>query len=76
MTGPELRARRLRLGLTQAEAAARAGVARPVITNLERGHRVVVTLDLAQRLCLALKLEIRVAPEGVTWQEGGTDGRV
>lgn len=37
--GTELRARRLRLGLTQRELAARSGVAQPVIAAAETGRR-------------------------------------
>lgn len=37
--GAELRSRRLRLGLTQRELAARSGVAQPVIAAAETGRR-------------------------------------
>ena len=37
--GPELRARRTRLGLSQRELAARSGVAQPVVAAVETGRR-------------------------------------
>lgn len=53
--GADLRARRLRLGLTQRELAARSGVAQPVIAAAETGRRGIgpegrARLDAALRV--------------------------
>jgi transcriptional regulator with XRE-family HTH domain len=52
MLGQELRAARLRAGLTQEELAHRAGVDRSYISQLERGLKSP-TVDMLLRLCRA-----------------------
>lgn len=58
-----LKARRKALGLTQAQAAKRAGVNHYTVYNAER-RRNAPQLDVFLRLCEGLGLELRlVAPE-------------
>lgn len=67
--GAAVRDARSRLGLTQAETASRAGVARSWLARVEAGHRTV-ELEPLLRLLQALELEmslgpaVRIAPEG------------
>ena len=58
--GTELRARRLRLGLTQRELAARSGVAQPVIAAVETGRRGISPEGRAR-----LDAALRVRPSAV-----------
>lgn len=56
-----VRGRRKELGLSQAEAAARAGVSRPWLSEFERG-KPKAELHLALRLLEALDLETTLQP--------------
>lgn len=51
---------RTMLDITQRELAAVVGVSRPLITSIEAGH-TAPTLDLVQRIAVALGLEIDIA---------------
>lgn len=55
-----VREARKRAGLTQAELARRAGVARSTVGRIEAGTRIPST-DLAERLVRAAGFEIRVS---------------
>lgn len=59
------RGRRLQLGLSQAEVAARAGVSRPWINMFEAG-KPTVELALVLRLLDALDLRLDLVPEPET----------
>jgi transcriptional regulator with XRE-family HTH domain len=62
LTGRELRKRRLLLGLTQGELAARLGMARNTITRYERGF--LPTIPKYVELALtAVEAEVRGAPK-------------
>lgn len=53
--GTAIRTRRMELGLTQAECAARAGITRPYLSQLETGARRDMQPPTYQRLRSALK---------------------
>lgn len=55
--GKRLRSRRVALGLTLADASARAGLSLPYLSNLERG-RGSPTIDALRSLADALDLEV------------------
>ena len=55
--GKRLRSRRVALGLTLADASARAGLSLPYVSNLERG-RGNPTIDALRSLADALDLEV------------------
>lgn len=55
--GKRLRSRRVALGLTLADASARAGLSLPYLSNLERG-RGNPTIDALRSLAGALDLEV------------------
>lgn len=55
--GKRLRSRRVALGLTLADASARAGLSLPYVSNLERG-RGNPTIDALRSLADALDLEL------------------
>lgn len=59
--GGEVRAARLRRGLTQARLAALAGVGRSTMSAVERGHGSGHTLDTWQRLALAVGRPLMVS---------------
>ena len=62
-----LREHRERCGWTQSELARRAGVPSPVISRLESGARVGLTLDVARRLARALGVGLDVLAG--TWDD-------
>jgi transcriptional regulator with XRE-family HTH domain len=53
--GDRVKARRLRLGLTQDDVARRARIRRPTITELETNRRFTVKSDVLKRLAVALQ---------------------
>ena len=53
--GERVKARRIRLGLTQADLASAAGVRRPTITELETNRRMTVSSAILKRLARALQ---------------------
>lgn len=55
--GERLRLRRIQVGLTQVELAARAGLLRTSITNIEAG-RQRPPLHVLYRLCFALGIDL------------------
>jgi transcriptional regulator with XRE-family HTH domain len=63
--GPRLRQFRELTGLSQNELAKRAGVPRPVITDVESGRQRSVNLETARRLARALgvTLDMLAGPE-------------
>jgi HTH-type transcriptional regulator / antitoxin HipB len=54
-----VRERRLALGLSQTEVAARAGMTQPALSRLEAGG-VVPTIPVLERIALALDTELVV----------------
>ena len=64
-----LREHRERLGWTQSELARRAEVPSPVISRLESGARVGLTLDVARRLARALGVGLDALAG--TWDDVG-----
>ena len=60
LIGQAVRERRLALGLSQAEAAARAGMSQPALSRLEAGG-TVPTIPVLERIALALETELIVA---------------
>jgi ribosome-binding protein aMBF1 (putative translation factor) len=63
LIGQAVRERRLALGLSQVELAARAGVTQPALSRLEAGG-VVPTIPLLERITAALDAEliVEIAP--------------
>jgi len=59
--GDQLRAARLRAGLSQAALAARAGVSRPTLRQIEAGHPTG-EIGKAQAVIGALGLQLRLEP--------------
>ena len=61
--GKAVRERRLVLGLSQAEVAARAGMTQPALSRLEAGG-VIPTIPLLDRISAALDAEliVQIAP--------------
>jgi HTH-type transcriptional regulator / antitoxin HipB len=59
LIGQVVRERRLALGLSQTEAAARAGMTQPALSRLEAGG-AVPTIPLLERIALALDTELVV----------------
>jgi len=60
--GNIVRDRRTDLGLTQAEVAARIGMARQWVVRFESGHAGSASLDSLVKLLDALALDVRVDP--------------
>jgi transcriptional regulator with XRE-family HTH domain len=60
MIGQAVRERRLSLGLSQQEVAARAGMTQPALSRLEAGG-TVPTIPLLKRIAAALHAELIVA---------------
>jgi ribosome-binding protein aMBF1 (putative translation factor) len=60
LIGQAVRERRLALGLSQTELAARAGMTQPALSRLEAGG-VVPTIPLLERISLALDADLVVA---------------
>jgi transcriptional regulator with XRE-family HTH domain len=56
--GQNLRIARQASGLTQAQVAEASGIAVETVSRLERGHQVVVSLDLAEKLAKAVKIPL------------------
>ncbi|MGI8534027.1 MAG: helix-turn-helix domain-containing protein, partial [Candidatus Limnocylindrales bacterium] len=56
--GAAIRAVRLRLGLRQSDVAARAGVARSVVSEVERGHLDDQKLAVVRRVAAALDVRV------------------
>jgi HTH-type transcriptional regulator/antitoxin HipB len=54
-----VRERRLALGLSQAEVAARAGMSQPALSRLEAGG-TVPTIPVLERIAVALETELIV----------------
>jgi ribosome-binding protein aMBF1 (putative translation factor) len=63
LIGQAVRERRLALGLSQVELAARAGMTQPALSRLEAGG-VVPTIPLLERIAAALDAEliVEIAP--------------
>jgi len=63
LIGQAVRERRLALGLSQTELAARAGMTQPALSRLEAGG-VVPTIPLLERISMALDadLVVEIAP--------------
>ena len=63
LIGQAVRERRLALGLSQAEVAARAGMTQPALSRLEAGG-VIPTIPLLDRISAALDAEliVQIAP--------------
>jgi len=63
LIGKAVRDRRLALGLSQAELAARAGMTQPALSRLEAGG-VVPTIPLLERISAALDADliVEIAP--------------
>src|SRR5271169_3283616 len=63
LIGQAVRERRLALGLSQTELAARAGMTQPALSRLEAGG-VVPTIPLLDRISIALDAEliVEIAP--------------
>jgi ribosome-binding protein aMBF1 (putative translation factor) len=63
LIGQAVRERRLALGLSQVELAARAGMTQPALSRLEAGG-VVPTIPLLERISMALDadLVVEIAP--------------
>ena len=63
LIGQAVRERRLALGLSQVELAARAGMTQPALSRLEAGG-VVPTISLLERISMALDadLVVEIAP--------------
>jgi ribosome-binding protein aMBF1 (putative translation factor) len=63
MIGQAVRERRLAMGLSQVELAARAGMTQPALSRLEAGG-VVPTIPLLERISAALDAEliVEIAP--------------
>lgn len=59
LIGKAVRDRRLALGLSQAEVAARAGMTQPALSRLEAGG-VVPTIPLLERISAALDADLIV----------------
>lgn len=59
LIGQAVRERRLALGLSQTELAARAGMTQPALSRLEAGG-VVPTIPLLERISMALDAELIV----------------
>ena len=59
LIGRAVRERRLALGLSQTELAARAGMTQPALSRLEAGG-VVPTIPLLERISMALDAELIV----------------
>jgi len=59
MIGQAVRERRLALGLSQSELAARAGMTQPALSRLEAGG-VVPTIPLLERITAALDADLIV----------------
>lgn len=60
LIGQAVRERRLELGLSQTEVAARAGMTQPALSRLEAGG-VVPTIPVLERIAVALGAELIVA---------------
>lgn len=65
LIGKAVRDRRLALGLSQVELAARAGMTQPALSRLEAGG-VVPTIPLLERISVALDADliVEIAPHG------------
>ncbi len=63
LIGQAVRERRLALGLSQTELAARAGMTQPALSRLEAGG-VVPTIPLLERISMALDADliVEIAP--------------
>jgi ribosome-binding protein aMBF1 (putative translation factor) len=63
LIGQAVRERRLALGLSQVELAARAGMTQPALSRLEAGG-VVPTIPLLERISMALNADliVEIAP--------------
>ena len=59
LTGQAVRERRLALGLSQSEVAARAGMTQPALSRLEAGG-AVPTIPVLERIATALGAELIV----------------
>ena len=60
LIGQAIRERRLALGLSQVELAARAGMTQPALSRLEAGG-VIPTIPLLERISAALDADLIVA---------------
>ncbi|HEX8025704.1 MAG TPA: helix-turn-helix transcriptional regulator, partial [Candidatus Limnocylindrales bacterium] len=68
--GRSVRPIRIRLNLTQAETAHRAGVSRPYVSRIERGLIGSTDFDSVERVCRALGADLDVR---VRWRGEGLD---
>ena len=60
LIGQAIRERRLALGLSQSDVAARAGMSQPALSRLEAGG-TVPTIPVLERIAVALDTELIVA---------------
>jgi len=65
--GTNLRIRREALGLSQEEAASRAGLHRTYLGSVERGERNICLINIA-KIALALKCSAADLMQRVEWQ--------
>ena len=73
LLGRRMKRFRERAGLSQEVLAERAGVARTIIANLERGHRSGITLGNALRIADALGISVDQLARGDVLEETGYD---
>lgn len=57
-----IRSERKKKGWTQAELGRRSGISRQLVSEFETGHLDEIGFKKMGRMCVALKLEISVAP--------------
>lgn len=68
--GGRVRAVRVRLGLRQADVAARAGVSQPLVCRIEHGQVDRLTLRSLRRVLAALEIDLDLVPR---WRGGELD---
>lgn len=71
--GTRVRAARLRLGLRQADVAARAGVSDATVSRIERGHLDPLSLRAIRAVAAILEIRVDVVPR---WRAGDLERMV